>query len=98
MSLWQIDEKTSATITSTFYEELTKGESKNIALRNAKLKFLAEASTELQFPYYWAGILLVGDTTPISVSPVFSWKWIAGGLVIILMLFLLWRFPFRKTG
>ncbi len=72
MSLWKIDEKTSTEIIEYFYESLSKGDSKSGALRKAKLK-IAESSDEmLSHPYYWAGLALVGDDTPVYNSNTYT--------------------------
>ncbi len=62
MSLWKIDEKTSANIVAKFYEYLSKGYDKSKALRKAKLHFLENNEKELSHPYYWAGLVLIGDS------------------------------------
>lgn len=65
MSLWQIDEKTSSTIIENFYQHLAHGATKSEALRQAKLEYLAGISGELAAPYFWAGMVLVGNHEPI---------------------------------
>lgn len=78
MSLWKIDEKSSARIIDSFYRNLADDQAKNVALRQAKLDYLKNAQDELALPYYWAGLVLVGDVSPVSDlggnSP--SWLWI----------------------
>lgn len=67
MSIWQIDEKTSAEIVELFYAYLKNGQAKNEALRNAKLKFIEmHQGEELSHPYYWSGLVLVGNTEPVA--------------------------------
>jgi hypothetical protein len=45
---------------------LKKGERKDEALRHAKLDYLDSVTEpELKRQYYWAGFVLMGDTTPI---------------------------------
>jgi CHAT domain-containing protein/Flp pilus assembly protein TadD len=69
MSIWQIDEKTSAEIIELFYAFLKEGQSKNDALRNAKLKFIeSHRDEELSHPYYWSGLVLVGNTEPVATG------------------------------
>ncbi len=84
VSLWKIDEKTSADIITRFYTYLAKGMPKHKALQQAKLDHLATVSDELAQPYYWAGVVLVGDIGPLPLS---FWKrygwWIAGALVLL---------------
>lgn len=66
LSLWNIDEKVTADILKIFYENLQKGERKSVALRNAKLSFLNSAPVELKDPYYWAGLVMIGNDDPLS--------------------------------
>lgn len=65
-SLWSIDEKVSSEIITRFYGYLADGMSKHQALRRAKIDHLSSASDELAHPWYWAGMVLVGDVEPIE--------------------------------
>lgn len=86
MSLWQIDEKTSSFIIEDFYKNLAAGMPKNTALREAKITYLKTANDEMTAPYFWAGMVLVGNTDPIAkTSPSFLW-WLVPGLIILLIL------------
>ena len=92
MSLWSIDEKVSSEIITRFYEHLADGMPKHEALRQAKLDHLSTASDELALPYYWAGMVLVGDVSPVEVGA--PWVtfvlWVATGAVL-LFIALWWR-------
>jgi len=95
MSLWKIDEKVSSAITTRFYELLAQGLPKNVALRQAKLDHLRTAKDELALPYYWAGMVLVGDVAPIAnLHPGMPWwQWTLIGLgCLLLVLFIRSRF------
>jgi LPXTG-motif cell wall-anchored protein len=53
----------------SFYDHLGMGEAKDEALHNAKLDYIANTSdANLQHPYYWAGFVISGDTTPMRIS------------------------------
>jgi CHAT domain-containing protein len=96
MSLWNIDEKVSSEIITRFYANLADGMPKHEALRKAKLDHLAHAPDELALPYYWAGMVLVGDVGPVATFSIFGsalW-WIIGAVILALLGILLWR---RKT-
>ncbi|WP_421149950.1 CHAT domain-containing protein [Seonamhaeicola sp. NFXS20] len=67
-SLWKIDEKSSAKIVELFFENIKKGMSKDVALKNAKLSYIAKAKGRIISPEYWAGLVLIGDTTPIALN------------------------------
>lgn len=95
MSLWQIDEKTSSEIIEDFYQHLASGMPKNKALRAAKLKYTASHTGELMNPYYWSGIVLVGDVSPLSLThqnPLWWFVLIAVFVLIIIGFFV----PFRE--
>lgn len=96
MSLWAIDEKTSATILSDFFENLADGDTKSSALREAKLKFIYEAPEELAHPYYWAGMGIIGDPSTIEKpnNPVWT---ILGTLLLSLLVFYFLRKYFMKS-
>lgn len=83
MSLWKIDEKSSAEIVERFYYYLQKGKAKSQALKLAKLDYLKNAPRELQDPYYWAGLIIMGNDFPVYSSSRF-WVWWFFGIVILL--------------
>ncbi len=89
-SLWKIDEQSSAQIVSYFYDHLKEGMAKDKALRSAKLAYLATAEGRTLQPNYWAGLVLIGDTTPMTLSKngIPLWLWIL--LCSVSVLVLLW--------
>lgn len=83
MSLWKIDEKSSAEIITGFYEYLAAGKSKSEALRMAKLRHIQSSGKALAHPYFWAGMTLLGNDEPVFPTRSASiWVW---GFVIILL-------------
>ncbi|MCW5900280.1 MAG: CHAT domain-containing protein [Flavobacteriales bacterium] len=91
MSLWKIDEKVSSEIITRFYANLAKGLPKHIALRQAKLDHLDHAVDEMTLPYYWAGLVLVGDVEPVDLGGRWSWTTILAVAALVLMLLLFLR-------
>lgn len=66
-NMWDVPDQESATIMKTFYKYLRDGDSKDLALRKAKLDFLEEVQdSSLKHPYFWAGLILAGDVAPID--------------------------------
>lgn len=66
-TLWKIDDQSTSEIMVEFYKNLKKGLSKKDALRHAKLKYLKSNKDQiLRHPYYWSGIILTGNTMPIT--------------------------------
>ncbi|WP_313112975.1 CHAT domain-containing protein [Aequorivita sediminis] len=89
-SLWNIDEVSSTQIVDYFYEYLALGLPKDEALKKAKIQYLSTVEGRAAAPQYWAGLVLVGDTTPIALQKNSNhiWWWIAGiVLTIILLIF-----------
>lgn len=82
MSLWKVDDEATATIMTFFYDHLSKGETKDEALKNAKLDYLKVTEDPLlRHPYYWAGFVLSGNTDAL-VKNNSSWMY---WLVILLL-------------
>ena len=66
-SLWEIDDESSKNITLQFYDYLSEGLSKSSALRQAKLDYIHSDIPEYKkHPYYWAGLVLVGNDDPVK--------------------------------
>jgi len=83
-SLWQIDEKSSTEIISSFYNYLEKGLAKDEALKQSKLDYLKTAKGRTLHPSYWAGLVLMGDANPIELSSSNTFFWFVIISLIIL--------------
>ena len=81
-TLWSVENKATYTITDLFYAYVDQGLPKDEALQRAKQDWLANASGTDQLPNAWAGLILIGDTEPLS-HPV-QWPWVAGGTLLLL--------------
>ncbi len=60
-TLWKIDDKAIAHISTYFYENLLQGNDVSRSLKFAKEKYKASVESKLQHPYYWAGIVIEGN-------------------------------------
>jgi CHAT domain-containing protein len=83
MTLWEVEDQSSVTLMKNFYINLLKGDSKSLALRAAKIKFIKESKAENSHPFFWSSFVLMGNTDPIYYS-----VWvivIPSGLVLILI-------------
>lgn len=63
VSLWSVDDCTTAQIMQNFYSNLQEGYTKSEALRHAKLKFWNNANAHQKHPYFWSGFVLIGDNS-----------------------------------
>lgn len=66
MSLWAANDRSTFHVMNEFYNQLSKGNEKDIALSMAKLKYLENCSERKAHPYYWASFVVNGDTRPFS--------------------------------
>lgn len=97
MSLWRIDEKSSSTIIEDFYINLKNGMSKNEALRWAKVAYLNKNEGSLTNPYYWAGMVLVGDVGPVKENSPKLYFYIIPGILLLLIIILIFFFKRRAA-
>ena len=72
-SLWSVSDKATANLMQLFYSQLKKGSPKDVALRNAKLNFIASQDESLAAPFYWASTIAIGDMKPIKSGT--EWYW-----------------------
>ncbi len=87
MSLWKVDDEATSKVMTYFYEHLKQGETKDEALKNAKLDYLKNTDDELlKHPYYWSGFVLTGNTDAL-VEPNSYWYYLLILPFLILILF-----------
>lgn len=85
MTMWSVDDESSARIVQKFYEYLQDGMSKDEALRQAKLDLLAEGDPLRSHPFYWAAYVNIGDNSPMKFRSVaLTYTFYAIPLLIIL--------------
>ena len=90
-SLWKVNDETTSQIMNFFYKNLDQGQSKNEALRNAKLEYLRTSDDSvLKHPYYWAGFVISGDMSPMNSSSNL-WVFLIGGVLFLLIVFILYK-------
>ncbi len=87
MSLWSVNDASTASIMKNFYEQLHKGVTKDVALHTAKLEYLQQADFEKKHPYYWAGFVGYGDMAIIGGG--INWLWFGAFGFVFLCIFLL---------
>ena len=67
-TLWKIPDENTQIIMGDFYQYLKDGLSKHEALRQAKLDYLNDLNQPNRSPLYWAGLIGIGDMSPVVVE------------------------------
>jgi len=63
MTMWAVDDKTSSTLMKGFYTNLAAKQNIGDALNNAKLEYLNQSDDLKAHPYFWAGYIVLGNTS-----------------------------------
>ncbi len=97
-SLWKIDEQSSTQIVKSFYDHISQGQPKDAALRLAKLDYIKNAEGRTAHPQYWAGLVLIGDASPIDMSTSFPFwlKLLLYGVLAVGILLLIYKWRIRQ--
>lgn len=66
VSLWPASDKSTPELMKYFYQNLKEGQTKDVALNNARKSYLANATGKARHPFYWGGFVLIGDNSPIE--------------------------------
>lgn len=90
-ALWEMNDYSSSKIVQGMYENLKKGKRKSSALRASKLDYIASAEKIRSHPYFWAGMIQIGNDNPIIEKSNSMLHFIILGLLLIAGIFL-----FRK--
>jgi CHAT domain-containing protein/tetratricopeptide (TPR) repeat protein len=83
MSHWNVDDAATSKLMQYFYQRLAEGETKDDALRGAKLQYLSTSTPSGAHPFYWAAFTLTGYNDAIIERSSFAF---AGPLVIALLI------------
>ena len=82
MSLWQVNDHSTAQLMQHFYQNLADGKAKDVALREAKLSYLASADPLKASPHFWAGFVSIGEQAPLREQSNTFIRWILLGLLL----------------
>jgi CHAT domain-containing protein len=92
-SLWNVNARAGGQVLSNFYQTIGQGETKGMALHQAQLSYLDDATMRdvEKSPYLWAGLTYYGTETGLELPPAKSGKgFLWGALIGILGLALVW--------
>lgn len=88
-SLWNVNDKSNAEITTSFYTYLKEGKTKSKSLRQAKLDYLNTHSLSEASPYYWSPLILIGDDSAIKLKSNLLFYILLSLSILILLFFIL---------
>ncbi|KOH43249.1 hypothetical protein NC99_39170 [Sunxiuqinia dokdonensis] len=91
MTLWEVEDESGAHIMKDFYKFLSKGKTKNEALRSAKLAHIQNADPLKAHPHYWLGYVVVGNPEPLFKSKDIYFVLIIFGVIVFLFLDQIYR-------
>lgn len=102
-TLWKADEQTIYAISEKFNQYLSEGMTKDEALQKAKLYFIQNnSSNEKSLPYYWANMILIGNTDAIHFStPANNYWWTIIASIILIAAaatIILWNRNFKRKN
>ncbi|WP_408039260.1 CHAT domain-containing protein [Tenacibaculum amylolyticum] len=91
-SLWKTNDKASFYIIATFYKYLHEGQTSSAALRSAKIDYLKTHTDAEASPYYWAPLIIIGDSTPILSQKKYNSLYILPLVIIAVIIFFIIRY------
>jgi len=91
MTLWQVTDKSSSELMTSFYKYLKRGKSKQEAMRLAKIAYLETADDLTANPYFWSGFVVLGDGSPIYQKSGFAYWLIVIVVFVGILIFLQYR-------
>ncbi len=86
VSLWPASDKSTPELMKYFYQNLKDGQTKDVALNNARKEYLATAKGKARHPFYWGGFVLIGDNNPIEEDTNLLVYIIPSVLVVVMIL------------
>lgn len=86
VSLWQVNDNSTAVIMQNFYSNMNKGMTKSEALQQAKLYYLEKANGLAAHPAFWAPFIQFGDNSPILIRKKGDMNWVWGLVGVLALL------------
>lgn len=97
VSLWQVNDQSTAFIMKSFYTYLKQGLNKAEALRLAKLDFLQQAKGISKHPAFWSPFIQLGSNAPLELRGKRSFVgYYIGFLALIMLVISLFYWKFKK--
>lgn len=94
-TLWSVENRATYSLNELFYQYLSEGFTKDVALQKAKIAFLQSQTGENQLPTFWAGAVLVGDASALNSS--YTMWYVLGVILFLVLAFIGWKKFKRHT-
>jgi hypothetical protein len=82
-TIWRADEHPVYRISVLFHKYIAGGMRKDDALRQAKTDYLKTANKERRLPYYWANMVIMGNTDPVKLVQQNFWPWVFASIGLL---------------
>lgn len=99
-TLWLIEDESSATLMEHFYRNLREGQTKDVALQQAQLRFLDDSRSGHQSPFFWAAPVLYGASDAVQLQPrriLPAWAFALGGILFLFVSLVAYRSRSRPS-
>jgi CHAT domain-containing protein len=97
VSLWQVNDASTAEIMKLFYNFLSQGLSKSEALQKAKIKYIKDVKNSFAaHPAFWAAFVIIGDDSPVYLKGKWADFYLYGSIIGLLLAGSLSILIFRK--
>jgi CHAT domain-containing protein len=91
ISLWKIDDRTTAQLMNKFYKYVSEGNALDISIANAKLDYIRGANEFNSHPFYWAAFLQVGNSEKLDIKKPNWWGWALAAIGLLLTVVAIYR-------
>jgi CHAT domain-containing protein len=95
-TLWNVDDKATYRFNELFYQFISTGLAKDVAIQKAKLQLIKE-NPEYALPYFWAANILIGNNKAMSLSTSASFFYWVGGILLFVFLVVFFAAQNRKN-
>ena len=97
MTLWEVQDANGSIIMGKYYNSLSNGITKDVALQQAKLSVLKDANMAKSHPFFWSAYIISGDTSVININNQNNnfYYWILA-ILLVLGVVIVSRYPHKK--
>ena len=92
MTLWKVPDQSSSKIITSFFKNIKAGMPKDIALQQAKLKYIKDAAGDDYLrPKLWTGFIIGGNINPIEIPLQIFPIWLLSIFILVPIVFFCFR-------